>query len=456
MTMQKLDELLEVADGVVAAARKAGADVAEATVRGGSHLSTKVRLREPELVEEAGSRSLGLRVMLGQQVAVTYTSDFSAAGRARLVEDVIELAKLSQPDPFAGPPDPSKLSKPEQHVDLDVYDPKMDALTAAEALVRAKDGEDAALNYDPRITNSEGATFTRASGESVLVTSGGFRGTTRGTYASLVVSPVADDADGKKRSGYHWAAKRHLAELEEARGVGEEAARRTLRKLGASKIASCEMPVVFDPDTARSLLGLLASCVNGGSIWRRSSYLLERLGTKVASDLVTVIDDPLIPKAPGSRPFDGEGLLSRRNVVVENGVLKTYLMDTYAAKKLSMESTASASRGSSGGVGASTTNFVLQPGAISREQLLKDTKRGLYVTEMMGFGFNAVTGDFSRGASGFLIEDGELTQPVSEVTISLNLDEILQRIDAVANDLDLRTSTASPTFRVSAMTIAGK
>jgi len=456
MTMQKLDELLEVADGVVAAARKAGADVAEATVRGGSHLSTKVRLREPELVEEAGSRSLGLRVMLGQQVAVTYTSDFSAAGRARLVEDVIELAKLSQPDPFAGPPDPSKLSKTEQHVDLDVYDPKMDALTAAEALVRAKDGEDAALNYDPRITNSEGATFTRASGESVLVTSGGFRGTTRGTYASLVVSPVADDADGKKRSGYHWAAKRHLAELEEARGVGEEAARRTLRKLGASKIASCEMPVVFDPDTARSLLGLLASCVNGGSIWRRSSYLLERLSTKVASDLVTVIDDPLIPKAPGSRPFDGEGLLSRRNVVVENGVLKTYLMDTYAAKKLSMESTASASRGSSGGVGASTTNFVLQPGTISREQLLKDTKRGLYVTEMMGFGFNAVTGDFSRGASGFLIEDGELTQPVSEVTISLNLDEILQRIDAVANDLDLRTSTASPTFRVSAMTIAGK
>jgi PmbA protein len=456
MTMQKLDELLEVADGVVAAARKAGADVAEATVRGGSHLSTKVRLREPELVEEAGSRSLGLRVMLGQQVAVTYTSDFSAAGRARLVEDVIELAKLSQPDPFAGPPDPSKLSKPEQHVDLDVYDPKMDALTAAEALVRAKDGEDAALNYDPRITNSEGATFTRASGESVLVTSGGFRGTTRGTYASLVVSPVADDADGKKRSGYHWAAKRHLAELEEARGVGEEAARRTLRKLGASKIASCELPVVFDPDTARSLLGLLASCVNGGSIWRRSSYLLERLGTKVASDLVTVIDDPLIPKAPGSRPFDGEGLLSRRNVVVENGVLKTYLMDTYAAKKLSMESTASASRGSSGGVGASTTNFVLQPGTISREQLLKDTKRGLYVTEMMGFGFNAVTGDFSRGASGFLIEDGELTQPVSEVTISLNLDDILQRIDAVADDLDLRTSTASPTFRVSAMTIAGK
>ncbi|MBX3248769.1 MAG: TldD/PmbA family protein [Myxococcales bacterium] len=454
--MQRLEDLLQVADEVVAAAQQAGATVAEASVRSGRHLSTKVRLREPELVEEAASRSLGLRVMVGQQVAVTYTSDLSPAGRARLVEDALELAKLSQPDPFAGPPDPSLLSRPEQHVDLDTFDATMDAMEAADALARARDGEDAALTYDPRITNSEGSTFSRASGESVLVTSGGFRGTSHGTYASLVVSPVADDADGKKRSGYHWAAKRHLAELADARSVGEEAARRTLRKLGATKIASTEMPVVFDPDTARSILGLLASCVNGSSIWRRSSYLEGRLGSAVASPLVTIVDDPLIPKAPGSRAFDGEGLLSRRTVVVEKGELKTYLLDSYAARKLSMESTASASRGSSGGVSPSTTNFVLQPGAMSREALLAGTPRGLYVTEMMGFGFNAVTGDFSRGAAGFLIENGELTRPVSEVTISLNLDEILKRIDAVADDLDLRTATASPTFRVSGMTIAGR
>ena len=177
---------------------------------------------------------------------------------------------------------------------------------------------------------------------------------------------------------------------------------------------------------------------------------------KVASDLVTIVDDPLLPRAPGSRPFDGEGLLSRRNTVVEKGELKTYLLDSYAARKLEMESTASASRGASGGVGPSTTNFVLQPGELSREALLADTKKGLYVTEMMGFGFNAVTGDFSRGASGFLIEDGELTKPVSEVTISLNVDQLFQRIDAVADDLDLRTSTASPTFRVAKMTIAGR
>ena len=454
--MDDFTKLLGLADEVVGAAQRAGADVAEAVVREGSHLSTKVRKFEPELVEEAGSRSLGLRVMIGQQVAVTYTSDFSAAGRARLVEDALELARLAQPDPFAGVPDPALLSKAEQHADLDTFDATMEALDAQEALRRAVEGERAAFDADARITNSEGATFTRAKGGSVLVTSGGFRGTHQGTYASLVVNPVADDEGGKKRSGYFWGARRPLDQLASPKSIGEEAARRTLRKLGASKIDSAEMPVVFDPDAARAILGLLAGCVNGNAIWRRSSYLVDRLGTKVASDLVTIVDDPLLPRAPGSRPFDGEGLLSRRNTVVEKGELKTYLLDSYAARKLEMESTASASRGASGGVGPSTTNFVLQPGELSREALLADTKKGLYVTEMMGFGFNAVTGDFSRGASGFLIEDGELTKPVSEVTISLNVDQLFQRIDAVADDLDLRTSTASPTFRVAKMTIAGR
>ncbi|MBZ0115729.1 MAG: TldD/PmbA family protein, partial [Sandaracinaceae bacterium] len=235
-----------------------------------------------------------------------------------------------------------------------------------------------------------------------------------------------------------------------------EAARRTVAKLGARKLETQELPVVFDPEVGRSILGLLAGCVNGGAIWRRSSYLLDREGTQVASDLVSIVDDPLIPRAPGSRPFDGEGLLSRRNVLVEKGILQTYLIDAYSARKLGRESTASASRGSSGGVSPSTTNLVLQPGTVSPEALLASTGRGLYVTEMMGFGFNAVTGDFSRGAAGFWIESGELAFPVSEVTISLNLDEILKRIDAIADDLDLRTSIATPTFRVSAMILAGR
>ncbi len=455
MDDHKTDELFALAERVVSRARARGADVAEATARQGSHLSAKVRLGAPELVEEAGSRSLGLRVMLGQQVAVTCTSDLSAAGTERLVEDALELARLAQPDPFAGPPDPSLLSKASEHVDLDTFDPEVDRIDAATALKHALDGERAAREFDPRITNSEGATFGRATGSSVLVTSGGFHGRAHGSYVSLVVHPVADDDGGKKRSGYHWSAKRHLAELDPAEEVGKEAARRTLAKLGARKIATQELPVVFDPDAARSILGLLAGCVLGGAIYRRSSYLLDRIDTQVASELVTIVDDPLIVRGPGSRPFDGEGLLSRKNVVVERGALRTFLLDSYSGRKLERPSTASASRGASGGVGPSTSNLVLEPGTKRRDALLAETDRALYVTDMMGFGFNAVTGDFSRGASGFLLEKGELTHPVSEVTISLNLDEILKRIDAVADDLDLRSATASPTFRVSRMTIAG-
>jgi PmbA protein len=453
---RNLEKLIELGQDVVARAKSKGADVAEAVVGEGSHLSAKIRLGEPELLEEAGSRSVGVRVFVGQQVAVSYTSDLSSAGIDRLVEDAVELARLSQPDAFAGPPDPSLLSRRNDHVDLNLFDPSIDAIDGAQALAHARRAERAALDFDPRVKNSEGGDYSRASGSRALVTSGGFTGVSSGTYASLTVSPVVDDEGGKKRSGYHWTAKRHQKDLLADEEVGREAARRTLAKLGARKVETQECAVVFDPDAARSILGLLAGCITGGAIWRRSSYLLDRLGSKVASELVSVVDDPLLPEAPGSRAWDGEGLLSRKNVVVENGILKTYLLDSYSARKLDMKSTASASRGGSGGVSPGTTNFILSPGKSSPEEIVQSTPKGLYVTDMMGFGFNAVTGDFSRGASGFWIENGEKTFPVSEVTISLNLDQMLQRIDMVGSDLDLRSSVASPTFRVAAMTLAGR
>jgi PmbA protein len=451
-----IEKLIQLGAQVVERARRAGADVAEAAISEGAHLSVKVRMGEPELVEEAGSKSLGLRVMRGQQVAVTYTSDLTESGLARFIEDAIELAKLSQPDPFAGPPSPELLSRAAQHADLELFDPQVDEIDAARAIDMAKRSEAAALKLDPRLTNSEGATVSRQAGASALVTSGGFQGGVRGTYASIAVHPVADDADGKKRSGYYWSARRFADAIESPEEVGLEAARRTLAKLGSRKIDTQEAPVIFEPDSARSILGLLAGCVNGGAIWRKGSYLVEREGQLVASPLVTVIDDPLVARGPGSRPFDGEGLVSRRNTIVERGVLKTFVLDTYSAKKLGKQSTGNASRGSSGGVGPSTTNFILQPGAHTAAAILKDSDRALYVTDMMGFGFNAVTGDFSRGASGFWIEKGERAFPVSEVTISLNLDELLKRIDRVGDDLDLRTSVCSPTIRISSMTIAGK
>jgi PmbA protein len=456
MSRYDTDALLALAGSIVDRALEAGATVAEAVAGEERHLSAKVRMREPEIVEEAGSRSLGLRVMLGQQVAATYTSDLTEAGLARFVADALELARLAQPDPFAGPPDPSLLTNPDELPDMDLFDESVDSIDAKRGLAMALTAECAALDLDKRLNNSEGSTVSRQSGASAIVTSGGFRAARRGTYASIVVTPVADDEDGKKRVGYYWSSRRHLNELMAPEAVGEEAGRRTLAKLGSRKIETQEVPVVFDPDAGRSLLGLLAGCVTGGSVWRKSSYLAERLGTRIASDLVTVIDDPLIPRAPGSQTFDGEGLRARRNVVVERGSLSSFLLDTYSARKLETQSTASAARGGSGGVSAGTSNLFLQPGTISPEALLRETDRAFYVTGMMGFGFNAVTGDFSRGASGFWLERGERIFPVSEVTVSLNFDDLLKRIDGVANDLDMRTSIASPTFRVSSMMVAGK
>jgi PmbA protein len=447
------DDLVALASRLVDRARALGADVAEATARSGWELSVKVRLGEPELVEEAGHRGVALRVIRGQRVAVTSTSDLSESGLERCVGDALSLAELSEPDPFAGPADPSELAKP-PYPDLDLFDPETGLVTADVAVERATRAERAALDFDPRITLSEGATFSRTVGSSARVISTGFAGAQRGSYASLVVTPVAEDEGGKRRRGFHWSARRHLAELDDDAEVGREAARRTLAKLGARKVPTAEAPVVFDPDVARSLIGTFAGCILGGSIWRKSSYLAGREGSVVASPLVTLIDDPLIPRAPGSRPYDGEGLPSRQNVVVEAGVLRTYLLDSYSARKLERKSTGSASV-SGGSIGASTTNFILSAGSMTREELIASTKRGLYVTEMMGFGFNAVTGDYSRGAAGFWIEDGKLTHPVSEVTVSSNLDTMLQGIDAIADDLDLKTSTAAPTFRVAKMTIAG-
>jgi PmbA protein len=451
---EQLPELHELANLVVDRARARGVDVAEAIARTGSELSIKVRLGEPELVEEAGSRALGLKVIKGGRVALTSTSDLTESGLERFVDDAIELVEVSQQDPFAGPADPELIADQIPERD-DLFDPAVGRIDAEQAMDWAVRGEKAALDADERITNSDGSTFSRVSGAFALVLSGGFRGGYATSYASLVVTPVAEDEGNKKRRGFHWTARRHLADLDAAEEVGAEAARRTLRKLGARKVPSCEAPVIFDPDAARSIIGMLAGCVMGSSIWRKQSYLVDRVGTQVASKLVTIIDDPFLARAPGSRPFDGEGLLSRRNVVVEEGTLRTYLLDSYSARKLELASTASAARGGSGGVGPSTTNFVLQPSDTSPEQILASTKRGLLVTEMMGFGFNPVTGDFSRGASGFWIEDGAIAHPVSEVTISLNVDELFKRIDAVGSDLDLRTSTASPTLRVSSMTIGG-
>jgi len=457
VTEKTIKELCDIAQLAVELAKKAGADDAEVLVRDGSELTAKIRLGEPELVQEAGSRGLGLRVLKGGKRAVTYTSDLRREALEALCAETVTLADFAEPDEFSQPPDPSLLAK--SFPELDLYDPRVAEVDAAWALKQAIAGEAAARKHDKRVTNSEGATWSRVLGATAFATSGGFVGGYRGSYASLVVEPLCDDTTDpttpKKRNGYWWTASRFLAELEDAEAVGIEAARRTVATLGSRKVDTQECAIVFDPEVSRSIVGTIFSVANGSSFWRKSSYLVGKEGELIASPLVTIVDDPLIPRAPGSKPFDGDGLPTRKNSVVDKGVLSPVLCDVYSARKLGRQSTGSAGRGIGGNPGPTTSNLVMQAGTMKRDALIRDTQRGLYVTSLMGFGFNPITGDFSRGAQGFWIEGGELTFPVSEITIAANFDEILKRIDAVADDLELRTSTAAPTFRVSHMTLAG-
>jgi PmbA protein len=442
----------ELAEQMLSLALREGADAAEVLVRDGAELEVKLRMGEPELVKEAQSRGLGLRVLKDQRAAVTYTSDFAPDAMRVFAAESVALSRLAEPDPLAALPDREEMARtiPE----LSLWDESVLAVDVAEAWRWARRGEAAARKLDARVTNSEGASFGRGVGATAFASSAGFSGAYRGTHVSFVVEPVCDDQDGKKRNGYHYTSSRFFDRLQDAEEVGLEAARRTLAKLGARKVATCQVPVVFVPEAGRSLLGQLAGVISGGAVWRKSTYLAEREGTLVASPLVTIVDDPLLPGAPGSRPFDGEGLATRPNVVVSEGVLRTFLCDAYAGRKLGRRSTGSAGRGLGGGPHVSTSNFVLRPGKSSAAEIAK-LPQGLLVTELMGFGWNPVTGDFSQGAGGFWLENGERAFPVSEVTISVNFDDLLRGIDAIADDLDTRSSVQCPSFRVAKATVAG-
>jgi PmbA protein len=442
----------EWAEEMLSYALAAGAQAAEVLVRDGSELEVKVRLGEPELIKEAGSRALGLRVLRDHRVAVTYSSDFAPAAMRQFARESVELCELAEPDPLADLPERHEMAREVR--DLDLWDETALSLDAAQALRLARQGEQAALQLDRRVTNSDGAVVGRVMGATAFASSAGFSGGYRGTSLSLVVAPVCDDADGKKRNGHYWTASRFASGLLDPELVGLEAARRTLAKLGSRKIATCQVPAVFAPEAARALLGQLAAVISGGAVWRKSSYLAAREGTAVASPLVTVVDDPLRRRAPGSRPFDGEGLAARPNVVVSEGVLRSFLCDVYSARKLGRRSTGSAGRGVGGGPHVSTSNFILLAGKTPPAELER-LPQGLYVTDLMGFGFNPVTGDWSQGANGFWIDNGSRVHPVSEVTISINFDDLWKSIDGVGDDLDTRGSVQSPSLRVSRITVAG-
>jgi PmbA protein len=411
-----------------------------------------VRMGEVEKVSQAGEKRLGLRLFFGNSSASASTSDISQQSIEKLVDDTARMAKITAQDPHGGLPDGAALAR--ELPELDLLDESARSISVDERIQLALEAEKSALNYDPQITNSEGAEFSNQFGRVIYVSSEGFSGEYSGSTFGESVSPVAS-RNGSMQRDYWYASNRKFGRLESPRSIGVKAAQRALRRLGARKVKTCEVPVVFDPEMAGSLLRNLASALSGYALYKGASFLIGKLGTKIGSELLTIIDDGSIPGALGSRPFDGEGLPIRKKIVVERGELKSYLLDTYSGKKLGMPSTGNASRSVGEPPGVAATNFYLAPGQNTSEEIINSVKSGLYVTEMIGFGVNMVTGDYSRGAAGLWIENGEIAYPVEEITIAGNLKEMFQHIEAVGNDLELRGRIASPTIQISHMTVAG-
>ncbi len=464
-------DLESLAADVVAQAMKAGATDAEAVAREGDEFSVNVRMGEVERLKESGSRALGLRVFFassdksggsasgGLRSASSSTSDLTAEGIRQLVEGALALARVTEEDPFTGLPQDSEFGCASG--DLHLYFDDVYSLPGPERIEWARRAEAAALSADARITNSDGGSFDASTGRKALANSRGFVDSYRSSYAGVAAAPLAMDANGQMQRDGWWSSARSFALLESPEAVGEEAARRTLRRLGARRLPTQRAPIVFAPETARTLLGSIFDAVSGDAIWRGASFLAGKLAEAIAAPALTIVDDNLmvLPSGAGgfgTSPFDGEGLPSRRTVVVENGVLRSYLLNTYTARKLGLKSTHNASRGLAGAPGVGAGNLYLEPGASSAEQIIGEVKAGLYVTGLMGFGVNTVTGDYSRGAAGLWIENGELTHAVEEVTIAGNLAEMLRNVTAIGNDLVFRGAVASPTLRIDGMTIAGE
>ncbi len=451
-------DLESLAADVVALAMKAGASDAEAVAREGDEFSVTVRLGEVETLKESGSRGLGLRVFAGKRSASTSTSDLTAEGIRQLVDGAMALARVTEEDPFAGLPETAEFGA--LPGDLRLYYDDVYSLPGSERIEWARRCEASALAADPRITNSDGGSFDASTGRKVLANSRGFVGSYRTSYVGISAVPLAMDSNGQMQRDAWWSSARSFALLESPEAIGAEAARRALRRLGARRVPTQQVPIVFAPEVARTLVGSIFEAASGDAIWRHASFLAGKLGEPIAAPGLTIVDDNTMMLSTGvggfgTSPFDGEGLPSQRTVVVENGVLRSYLLNTYTARKLGMKSTHNASRGLAGTPGIGCGNLYLEPGTLTPEDIIAGVPAGLYVTSLMGFGTNLVTGDYSRGATGLWIENGQLTHAVEEVTIAGNLAEMLRNVTAIGNDLVFRGSVASPTIRVDGMTIAG-
>jgi PmbA protein len=450
-------EMIGRAAEIVAQALRAGASDAEVILREGDEFEAQVRMGELETLKNSGSRGVGLRIFLegagGTQVASTSSSDLSSKGIGHLVSGALQLARMSSPDPNRALPEAEELGRIEG--DMGLYFDDVYSMPVPERIEYARRVEAAALTADTRIHNSDGGNFDAATSHRILANSRGFRASYRSSYCSISTSPLAAGTAGEMQRDYWYSSARSISKLDTPESVGAEAARRTVRRLDGRKVATQQVPIVFAPEIARSIIGAMAEAANGDSIYRGASFFSGKLGEQVADSSITIIDDGTLPGLFGSSPFDGEGLPTRRTVLVENGILKNYLLNTYYARKLGLKSTASAVRGLSGNPGIGTHNLYLPAGDKSPQEILAAIPAGLYITELLGRGVNMVTGDYSRGASGLWISGGELTFPVQEVTIAGNLKDMFRNISGIGNDLAFRSSTACPTLRIDGMIIAG-
>ena len=441
---------LSLLSDLIARARAAGADAADAVLIAGTSLSVQRRLGRTEQIERSEGRDLGLRVFVGRKAAIVSSTTVDPATFAELAERAVAMARVVPDDPFAGLADTAAPPDPAEALALDMDD---GAEPSAEALTeRAAIAEDAARAV-PGVTNSEGAEAGFGRTEAVLVTSAGFAGRLSRSSHSVAATALAGSGTGMQRD-YDYHSTVYMTDLDDPALIGRRAGERAVRRLNPTRPRTARLPVIYDPRVAGGLLGHLSGAINGASVARGGSFLKDRMGQRIFAPGITVTDDPRRARGARSRPFDAEGTPTAVRNIIEDGVLTTWLLDSRAARQLGLVSTGHALRGTGGPPSPGATNLFLAPGALSPAELMADITEGLYVNELIGMGVNGITGDYSRGAAGFMIRNGQLAEPVAEITIAGNLIEMFAHLTP-ASDLRFRHGTDAPTVRVEGLTMAG-
>lgn len=432
---------------LIARAKSAGADAADAVLIAGTSLSVERRMGKTEHLERSEGRDVGLRVFVGNRSAIVSSTAVDPAGFAELAARAVAMAKVVPEDPFGGL---AAEAGPPPALDLDLVDASEP--DAAHLIAAAQAAENAALAV-PGVSNSEGGSASFGRTEVILVTSAGFAGRTVRTGHSISATALAGSGTGMQRD-YDYSSAVHLSDLEDPTLIGRTAGERAVKRLNPTRPKTTRLPVVLDPRIAASLLGHLAGAINGAGVARGTSFLKDSMGQRIFPAGITITDDPHRVRGLRSRLFDGEGVAGKRMDLISDGVLTTWLLDSRSARQLGLVSTGHAGRGTGGPPSPGPTNLYLAPGPLTPAELMADIKEGLYVTEMIGMGVNGVTGDYSRGAAGFMIRDGQLAEPVAEITIAGRLQDIFANVTP-ANDLRLRRGMDSPTVRITEMTLAG-